>query len=260
MLALAEAKLFDVGHISYMAVSFAIMIGLLVLAAIYLKTPRQKDNFLKFWAIFTVILHYTVVYTNFLFENDSDIGGNMLFPIYPCNVCMWTLFAVSLIKDKKSIAFQILAEFTFWAGTICGIVGIVLNDNYIDSAGLFRDYEVFKGLVSHSTMIMGTVYLLVGKFIKIRVFNTISVASGLLVFFLLNGSIINWLYLRFRGEERNSMYLQEPPFEGMDWFNTAFIGLIAILVCFVITAIYEQIALKKEDRWYSKLKRLFAKK
>lgn len=258
LLATVEAALFDATHIWYMVLSAAASVGLLVLAHLYLKTQKQKDSFLKFWALITVALHYSSLWVDFFKDGDKTIGENMLFAIYPCNICMWLLFAVSLIRNKESLVFKILAEFVFWGGTVCGIIGIVLNENYVGSIGL-ADYEIFKGLISHSTMVMGALYLLVGKYVKIRVFNVISVAVGLTIF-IVNGTIINTLYEIFEREPCNSMYLQEPPFDNMPWFNTLLIGVIAISVCFIITAIYEQIALKKEERWYTRLKQLFLDK
>ena len=56
------------------------------------------------------------------------------------------------------------------------------------------------------------------------------------------------------------MYLLEIPFESMPWLNVITIGLLAMAIIFIATALYEQIALKKEDRWYSKLKHLIESK
>ncbi|MBO5312939.1 MAG: YwaF family protein [Clostridia bacterium] len=249
----AEAQLFDLGHSLYMVISFALMALFLLLSYKLAKTQAQKDRLLRMWAIITVAIHYSVIYVNFLLDGDKAIGENMIFAIHPCNVCMWLLLIVSLVKKRDTLAFRILAEFVAWGGTVCGIIGIVLNENYVGNG--LGDYEAFKGLVSHSTMIAGALYLLVVGYIKIRVFNVISVASGL-AFFLINGAFINTLYGIFDRGEPNSMYLQEPPFPDFPWINTLFIGVVAVLVCFTVTAVYEQLALKKEDRWYTRLKQI----
>ncbi len=252
MLLLAEARLFDLGHSLYMGISIVISALILILSYILVKKQSHKEGLLKFWAIITVVIHYSIMWVQYLKNETVEVGGNMLFPVYACNACMWMLVAVAFIKNKEGMAFRILAEFVFWGGIVCGVVGILLNENYDGSVGL-TSYAILKGLLSHSTMLIGAIYLLVGKFIKIRVFNVISVACGLTIF-LIDGLIINAIYSAFGLGEPNSMYLQAPPFENMPWLNTAFIGVVAVLVCFIITAIYEQAALDKQDRWYSKIK------
>lgn len=252
MLLLAEAQLFDLGHSLYMGISVLASALILILSYIFVKKQSHKEGLLKFWAIITVAIHYSIMWVQYLKNETVEVGGNLLFPLFACNACMWMLVAVAFIKNKDCLAFRLLAEFVFWGGIVCGIVGILLNDNYIGSAGL-SSYAIFKGLLSHSTMLIGAIYLLVGGFIKIRVFNVLSVAFGLSIF-LLDGLIMNAIYSACGLGEANSMYLQAPPFENMPWLNTAFIGIVALAVCFTITAIYEQIALPSNERWYTKIK------
>lgn len=254
---MAEAELFDITHNLYMIISVIVSAAILVLSYIFVKNELHKERLLKFWAIITVVIHYSIMWVQYLSNETVTVGSNMLFPTFACNACMWMLVAVAFIKNKNGLLFKLLAEFVFWGGIVCGVVGILLNENYDGSIGL-ADYEVLKGLVSHSTMLLGAIYLLVGKFIKIRVFNVLSVVFGLCIF-LIDGLIVNAIFLHFRGEEANSMFLQEPPFDSMPWLNTAFIGLVAVVVCFTITAIYEQIALPSNERWYTKLKEFFNK-
>lgn len=258
MLATVEAQLFDLQHNLYMVISVILTAVILVLAYIFIKKENHKDLFLKFWAIITVLIHYSIMWVQYLSNETVEVGRNMLFPFYACNACMWLLVIVAFIKNKNGLLFRILAEFVFFAGIVCGIIGILLNENYVGSTGL-NDYEVLKGLLSHSTMLAGAIYLLVGGFIKIRVFNVISVVCGLVIF-LVDGLLMNWLFDVCGLGQGNSMFLQEPPFESMPWLNTAVIGLAAVIVCFTITSIYEQITLKKEDRWYFKIKQYIKSK
>ena len=176
----------------------------------------------------------------------------MLLPIYPCNIVMWLLLIVSLMKNKESKVYKVMAEFTFYLGIVGGLVGIMFNEIYASTPDL-SDWSVLKGLLSHLTMLFGAIYLLVGGFIKIRVSNTISVFIGM-VFMLLDGAIIIGLHKLFNLDSPNVMYLISLPFPNLPWINTWTIGILAVIIAFVITAIYEQIALKKEDRWYNHLK------
>ena len=166
---------------------------------------------------------------------------------------MWFLFACSFIKNKESRIFKMLSEFTFWGGTVCGSIGIIINENFGNNPTL-ADFSVLKGMLSHSTMVLGCIYLLVSGIVRIRVKNVISVVAGLL-FFTVDGAIINLLYTVFGRGVCNSMYLQELPFPEMPWLNTLTMGILGVIVAFVVTVIYEQVALPKDERWYSKLKR-----
>lgn len=250
--------LFDLAHSLYVVISTVITIVILILATIYLKEQKQKDVFLKFFAIITVVLHYSGLWVDFLSTGTAEAGSALLFAVYPCHVCMWLLVASAFIKNRKTIGYRFVTEFTFYLGIVGGVLGIALNFNYMGNPTL-ADWSVLQGLLSHSTLIIGCVWLLCGKYIKIRVFNTISILLGMSLL-LIDGVFVNTLFEYCKIGSVNSMYLLEPPVASMPWFNTAFMGILAIVVGFLITAIYEQIALPKEDRWYSHLAYWYNKK
>ena len=246
--------MFDLPHILYTVISFAITAVLLILCALFIKDNKSKKRILKISALSTVILHYSSLYVDYFTTGSATVESVMLLPIYPCNVAMWFLVAVAFMNEEKKF-FKYLAEATFYLGLTGGIIGIVLNENYMNTPSL-ADWDILKGLLSHSTMLFGCLYLLVGDYIKIRVSNLISVA-GMLGFLLIDGIAIIWLYRLFNLTPPNSMFLLGTPFPNLSWLNTWTVGLMAVAVCFVATALYEQIALTKEERWYSKLKRYY---
>ena len=176
----------------------------------------------------------------------------MFLPIYPCNVAMWLLVISAFCKNKKSKIFAYLGEFTFYLGVVGGIVGILFNEIYSSNPNLL-DYGVLKGLLSHSTMLFGCIYLLVGGYIKIRVKNVVSVFLGLLLL-LVDGGIIIGIHRLANLEPPNSMYLLNSPFAGLPWINTATIGIASLMLVFTITTIVEQLTLKREERWYMQLR------
>ena len=244
--------MFDLVHILYMVISGIVSAAILYLMHKYLKTEDKKTAGIKFFAIITVIIHYSSLWVDYLRDSTAEVEGPMLFPIHPCNVCMWLLVIVAFMKNKNSTVFRVLSEFLVLGGTVCGSIGIILNENY-DSTPSLLDYDVLKGLLSHSTMLIGILYLLVAGFVKIRVKNVISVVAGLLIFFV-DGLVINTLYAICGTEPCNSMYLLEAPFPDIPWLITPVMGIAGIIVAFAITATYEQIALPKEERWYTLLK------
>ena len=156
------------------------------------------------------------------------------------------------MKNRRSKVYNVLSEFTFYLGITGGIIGIVFNEIYISNPNL-ADYDVLNGLLSHSTLLFGAIYLLVGGYINIRVSNVKSVFYGLMLL-LVDGITIISLYRLFGMESPNCMYLLENPFPQIKWFNTFALGFIGLIVVFIITSIYEQIALPEASRWYIKEK------
>ena len=194
------------------------------------------------------------LYVTFFQEGSVQVYETMLFPLYPCNVAMWLLVIVAFWKNKNSKVFKIIAEFTFYLGLLGGILGIAFNEVY-DGNPTLADWGSLHGLLSHVTLLLGCIWTLVGGYIKIRVNNLISIACGLLLLFV-DGWFLIGLYRLFNLEPVNCMFLLEPPLASAPFLNTYVIGVLAIVLVFIITAIYEQIALPKEERWYTKLKNL----
>ena len=245
--------MFGTTHILYMLISALISAGILVFLYIKVKDEGKKTLALRIMALVTVAIHYSSLWVDFFASGSLTIAPSHLLPIHPCNVCMWLLLAVSYIKNRESRIFKIMAEFVFWGGLVCGSIGIIINENFGANPTL-ADYGVLKGMLSHSTMVLGCIYVLVAGMIRIRVKNVISVVAGLL-FFVLDGTVINLLYTVFGRGVCNSMYLQELPFPEMPWLNTLTMGILGVALAFIATAIYEQVALPKDERWYARLKR-----
>ena len=233
-----------------MVISGILTVALLVLAKVFVKNERTKNSILKFSAIITVAIHYSSLWVDyFTTGGNALIENNQILPVYPCNVVMWMLLIAALTADKKSLRFQILGEFCFYVGTVCGIIGIALNTNFGNNPTL-ADYDILKGMLSHSTMLFGCLYLKVGRLIKIRVFNVVSVTAGL-ASFVVCGIGVNWLYERFGMEPPDGMFLISNPYlqtSPVIW------GIWAVMILFVSLALWE-LRLPRDDRWYAKLKK-----
>lgn len=254
--------LFDLPHILYMVISAIITGAIMVAAAFLLKSQRSKDSFLKFWAVITVVIHFSSIYTDYYIDKvvNPELSLSMFIPAYACNVCMWLLVIVAF-ANKENKFIKLLCQFVALGGIVCGTVGILINENYgafgADNPGVspMTDYEIVKGLLSHSTMLAGSIYLLVGKYVKPRaIASALGVAIGLGTL-LVDGLLVNTLNRIFGMPDVNSMYLHGAPFENMPWVNTLTIGIVGVLVAFLIGVIVEFITLPKEERWYSKIKK-----
>lgn len=236
----------------YTLISVAVTILILIVAGLRLQTQRARDRLLRFFAISTVIVHYSSLWVDFFTTGQALAGANMLLPIYPCNIVMWMLVIVAFQKDRTNPILTMLTEFVFLAGSFCAIIGIVLNENYFATPTL-TDYTVFKGLLSHSTMLAGCLYLAVGKYVRIRVANTASVAAGLSLFLVI-GFCMNALFDAFGLETPNAMYLREVPFPDYPWLTSFVMGLAGCTVIFLFTLIYELCTLPKQERTLYHLK------
>lgn len=203
--------MFNTLHILYMAISGGLTALILYFADKLLKNQRQKDSFLKSCAILTVILHYSDIWVNyFLTGGYTYVSSVHILPVYPCNVMMWMLLIAALIKNKQGFVFRMLSEFCFYGGILCGILGIVLNENF-DNNPTLTDYSVLKGLLSHSTMLLGCIYMKVGKYFTVQPSNAFSVAAGASVF-VLCGIGVNRLYDHFGMEAPDGMFLRHNPY------------------------------------------------
>ncbi len=253
-----EMNLFDLPHTLYVIISFALMAVGIALLIKFCKEERKKDLVLKISALGTVIIHYSDLWVEYLKTGSATIGSNQLFAVYPCNIMMWLLLFAAFWKKKDGVFRTILNESVFCVGTICGVVGILFNINYNDVPNLF-DYEIFQGLLSHSTMVFGCIWLLAGKYIRIRAFNAVS-ALCCLLFFVADGIFIDTLFTACGLPPVNAMFLREVPFPELPWLTPAFFGVMVLLVFFGGLALYEQKAFPPEDRWYAKLSAWISKK
>ena len=235
-------------HIIYMIVSGLLTIALLTLAGMHIHDEKNKNRILLFSAVITVILHYSNLWVEyFVSGGTATVENNHILPVYPCNVVMWMLLVAALIRNKKRLIFRILSEFCFYVGTICGILGIVLNFNF-DNTPTLADYSVLKGMLSHSTMLFGCLYMAVGRYVKFRVFNIISICSGLGIF-IVCGQLVNALYEHYGMTAPDGMWLKGNPYVGVPPIA---LGFVAAAILFIPLHLRE-LRLPVEERWYRKL-------
>ncbi|MFA5235974.1 MAG: hypothetical protein WC399_03955 [Bacilli bacterium] len=230
-------SLFDGSHTLYVLVSLAVTVLLLWLPHRFLKKQRHKDLYLKFWSWTTVFLHLSPLWVEFLKGNDAVAADNMIFPIYFCNMSMYFLLIVSLWADKKSKTFKNLATVAAYSGMFGALISLFYPQYYLDGTTIF-EWGVFKSMLSHSTMLIGCLYLFVGGYFKIERKNVIVYAIGLL-FFGLIGVIVNQVFAWAGLHAPNAMYLQHPPIESAPFLNAYFISAMMLLLVFGISSVYQ---------------------
>ena len=237
----------------YNLISFTLITGILILCRKVIRKESTKDIVLKSVSIAVVLIHLSSMYVDFFTNNgEAVIEDNILLPIYPCNIIMWLLVVVAFMKNKTSKLFNTLAQFTFLVGTVAGVVGVLINFNFLNNPTL-ADYDILKGLLSHWFMIFGTIYLFVFKYIKLDVVNTTKSVFWGLVLFASIGAIINTLFFAFDIPSVNAMYMLYPPIPELPFINFYTIGILGILITFLGLNIYELFTLKKGDRWINRV-------
>ena len=211
-----------------------------------------KNQILKYTAIITVILHYSGLWVDYFSTGSAQVDSTLLLPVYPCNICMWMLLIVAFFKNKESKIYKVLCEFLALGGTVCGLIGLFANEIFLSDPN-FLDYSSLKGLLSHSTMIFGTLFILTQGYVKIETISmTISTGIGLLIF-AIDGLIVNTLFSICKLDPVNAMYMLEFPFD-IPGGSFITLGILGVLVAFIFSNIYEFIFIEKDERWYHKLR------
>lgn len=239
--------LFDGPHLLYIAVSLIVSFIILFFASKYINKFKYKELFLKFWATLTVFLHLLPLWVLFLQGEQPIVHDNQLFPIYFCNMTMYLLVITAFWGDKKSRSFHYLSVITCYAGTLGALISLFYPDYYLGSGNML-ELGVFKSMLSHSTMMIGCIYLMTGKYYKVQMKdNTIIYGIGLLCFGAI-GLAVNGLFAAFGLRQPNAMFLQHPPIEEVPFFNFFVIALLMMLVVAGTSFAIETLLRKKTTR------------
>ena len=234
--------------------------GACILLRKKVKEEKTKRIVLLICSVVTVLVHYSSILYHFVAEGDATTviihNPQYLLPIYPCNVVMWLCVIVALIKDNKSKVFITLSEFITFFGIFSGILGMSLNFDFIANP-TFLDYDVTKGMFSHSFMILNCCLFPVFGYIKISTpRNMVSVLVGVVLLWLI-GSYNNLtfeLLTSYTPQSINSMFLVTTPFEGAPWLTFFPIVGMMLVLYLIFFNVYELIAYRKGNRWFDKIK------
>lgn len=246
--------LFDLSHVLYILFSSIIIALILFLAKRFLVKQNHKDTFLKVFAILTVFLHISPLWVSFLQGNDAIAADNMLFPIYFCNLTMYLLVVVAFYSDKTKKSFKVLSMIVAYAGIFGAIITLFYPEFYIGSSSIL-EYGVFKSMASHSTMLIFSSYLFVGKYFEVSKKDGLIYFIGML-FYALVGFIVNITFDIFGLGKPNAMYLQAPPISEVPFLNSFVIGILFTLI---VGFIGYKSGLEKEKRLEKQIKRKMGK-
>lgn len=227
-----EGSMFDSYHLGYIFISLFFTVFFLVIGKKFIKKQKYKDIYLKFWAVLTVFLHLSPLWIAHLKGETAVAVDNMLFPIYFCNLTMYFLMLVSLWGNKETIIFKYLAIIAGYAGVFGALISLFYPDYYLGASSMF-EWGVFKSMLSHSTMLIGSLYLFVGNYFKTEFKNSYVFGVGLL-FYGFIGIIVNKIFAAADLNPRNAMYLQGPPIPEVPILNAYTIAILMFLLTMLI--------------------------
>ncbi len=230
--------LFDAYHMGYIIISLGLTSLFIYLGVKFIKHEKYKDMYLKFWAWVTFLLHLSPLWVEFLKGNPAIAADNQLFPIYFCNMSMYLLLIVAIWGNKKTKTFNYLATFAAYAGALGALISLFYPEYYLGEGARMFEWGVFKSMLSHSTMLIGSIYLLAGGYFKVDKKNVIAYAGGLLVYGLI-GVIVNVTFQLAGLYEPNAMFMQRPPIEEVPFLNFYVIAIMMLLVVFITSWLYE---------------------
>lgn len=241
--------MYSTEHILYIIFSL-LTIGLILFGARLIKSQKYKNIFLLFWAFLCFFIHISTMYTTFF--TNGGVGNaydNQLFPIYFCNYMMYLLLAVSLWSNKKSKFFKNMATFVAYGGTFGALITL-----FVTPPG-FNDWMTLQAAFSHSCMLVGCLWLFVGGYVKINVYNLVPYTLGLLTCGVVGG-IVELIFFLGGLPSPNAMYLVHGPVE-LPEFQWWMFALVMLVIIFAFTSLWEYFTRKKEDRWYKTYKDLY---
>lgn len=228
----------------------------------YVKHERTPNVILVVAAVFTIVFHYS----SFVFKLVT--GGNameylsetpnLILPIYPCNVVMWSALIFAFLKNKKSRVGSFLADYLFWFGIISTLVGMFANVDFINNPTL-ADYENVKSIAAHATLLFNVLLLPLFGHIKIDMKRNITNIIISIFVMAAIGCYCNLVFHALVSEEIaydvNSMFLIHSPFDGIEFLTYPVISLIAVPMYFAVFVICDLFAHKKGERFYNKFKK-----
>ena len=215
------------------------------------KTERAQDRLLFVAALFTVLFHYSTFIFKLLSGGDAveylSENPNLLLPIYPCNVVMWSALIYGCLKNKESKLGCFLSDYVFWFGLISTLVGMFANVDFIKNPTL-TDYENVKSIGAHATLLFNLLLLPIFGYVKTNVKRNMK--SIIISIFMMAaiGLYCNLIFYALASAEVaydvNSMFLIHSPFDGAGFLIYPVISLIAIPIYLAVFSICDLCAKK----------------
>ena len=233
--------------------------ALLIAVKKTVKTEKQQNIILLTAAAVTILFHYsTVIY---LFTTGGQAyeyikeNPNLILPIYPCNVVMWSCLILPLIKNKDSRISKVLVDYIFWFGIFSTLVGMFANVDFINNPTL-KNYDITKSIVAHATLLFNVLLLPLFGMVKINfkknMLNMTISVIGMYVIGLYCNLVLRTLVSEELAFNKNSMFILHSPFEGLPFLKYPIIAAVGLILYFILFTVCDIIKNGKGERWFDK--------
>lgn len=237
-----------------------VITALLFLVKKTVKTERAERALLLISALVTIIFHYSTlifyaISRGAAFDYLKD-NPNLILPIYPCNVVMWSCLILGFMKNRDSKLYILLTDYIFWFGIFSTLVGMFANVDFIKNPTL-ADYDIVKSIVAHATLLFNL--LLLPLFERIRIEpgrnmkNMILSVIGMYAIGLYCNLVFKTLVSPEAAYDVNSMFIIHSPFDTVPYLKYPIIAAAALVLYFILFNVLDVIKCKKGDRWLDKV-------
>ena len=216
------------------------------------KTEKGQNITLFIAAAATILLHYsTAIY---LFVTGGDVfeyigeNPNLILPVYPCNVVMWSCLILPLLKNKDSMLGKLLVDYIFWFGIFSTLVGMFANVDFINNPTL-KNYDITKSIVAHATLLFNVLLLPLFARIRLDFFRNMKNMIFSVIGMYIIGLYCNLVFKALVSEEmayyKNSMFILHSPFEGLPFLKYPIIAAAGLILYFILFTVCDIIKNKK---------------
>ena len=237
----------------------SIITALLIIVKSTVKTEKTKRTILLISPIVTILFHYSTLIFYCLTDGSAldylKDTPNLILPIYPCNVVMWSCLTLTFVKNKNSKLKQFLTDYIFWFGIFSTLVGLFANVDFIMNP-TFKDYDIVKSIVAHATLLFNVLLLAVFGKVKIDFWrnmkNMLLSVIGMYAIGLYCNLLFKVLVSYEAAYDVNSMFIIHSPFDGVGFLKYPIIAIIALLLYFILFTVCDIVKHKKGERWFDK--------
>lgn len=228
-----------------------IIAALLVVVKKTARTERARNIWLLGAAVITILFHYSeqifrIVTANGALEYLKD-NPNLILPIYPCNVVMWSCLILALTK-KDTKAGRLLIDYVFWFGIFSTLIGMFANVDFILNPTL-ADYTNVKSIGAHATLLFNVLLLPIFGMVRLDFIRNMKHMIFSVIGMYLIGLYCNLLYRVMISDEAaydvNSMFIIHSPFDGLEFLRYPVIAAIGLLLYLALFAVCELIKRKR---------------